>query len=230
MDEIRDDKLFRQPEISHYGECPICCLPLSVDETKRRMNSCCCKRICDGCSHANTKREIEQGLVQKCAFCREPVPKTDEEIERNLMKRVEANDPVALCQVGTIRCDDKGDYEGAVEYLTKAAGLGDINAHYNLSVMYEEGQGVEKDLKKQLHHLEEAAIGGHRDARFNLGNREYRNGRYDRAIRHYTIAAKLGDDEALETVKKYFGHGYVSKEDFEAALPTQYDVYRKFGR
>jgi TPR repeat protein len=60
---------------------------------------------------------------------------------------------------------------------------------YNLSVIYGEGKGVEKDLKKQLYHLEEAAIGGHRDARFNLGNREGRNGRYVRAIRHYIIAA-----------------------------------------
>src|SRR6056300_307543 len=73
--EIRDDKLFRQPDESHYGECPICCLPLPLDETKSRLNSCCCQRICGGCSHATKKREDEQGLDQKCPYCREPVPK-----------------------------------------------------------------------------------------------------------------------------------------------------------
>src|SRR6056300_651088 len=34
MAEIRDDRLFRQPEISHLGECPICCLPLPLDVKK----------------------------------------------------------------------------------------------------------------------------------------------------------------------------------------------------
>lgn len=29
--EIHDDILFRQPESSHLGECPICLLPLSLD-------------------------------------------------------------------------------------------------------------------------------------------------------------------------------------------------------
>ena len=40
---------------------------------------------------------------------------------------------------------------------------------YNLSLMYRDGQGVEKDKKKELYHLEEAAIGGHPDVRHNLG-------------------------------------------------------------
>src|SRR5210317_934204 len=45
MAEIRDDKLFTQPDGS-YGECPICCLPLPIDENKFGLYSCCCKRIC----------------------------------------------------------------------------------------------------------------------------------------------------------------------------------------
>jgi hypothetical protein len=28
--ELRDDKLFTQPDESHWGECPICCLPHSL--------------------------------------------------------------------------------------------------------------------------------------------------------------------------------------------------------
>jgi len=35
--------------------------------------------------------------------------------------------------------------------------------------MYYEGQGVEKDKKKDVYHLEQAAIGGHPNARHNLG-------------------------------------------------------------
>src|SRR5210317_1870629 len=47
--EIRDDRLFTQPEISHLGECPICCLPLSLEEKKSPVYTCCCKFICNGC-------------------------------------------------------------------------------------------------------------------------------------------------------------------------------------
>ena len=215
--EICDDNLFRQPNESNLGECPICCLPLPLDNKKWRMNSCCCKRICLGCNHANILREEELSQYPKCSFCREPLPKTEEEVNQNLIKRLKANDPVALCQMGN-NCEREGDYEGACEYYTKAAALGDVDAHYNLSVMYIEGKGVEKDEKKKVYHLEEAAIGGHPRARWNLGCYEWNNGRIDRAMKHFIIAANLGDDSALEQVKENFRRGWVRKEDFESAL------------
>ena len=91
--EIRDDNLFRQPEESHLGECPICCLPLPLDFNKWSLNTCCCKHICKGCEYANKKREDEAGLEQKCPYCREELPETDEQMHQNIMKRVKANDP-----------------------------------------------------------------------------------------------------------------------------------------
>ncbi len=215
--EIRDDNLFRQPEESYLGECPICCLPLPTDATKSGLNSCCSKFICRGCSYANQKREIEQSLEHKCPFCRAPLPKTDEEMNQNYMERIKTNDPVAIHQMGK-KCKDEGDYEGAFQYLTKAVEMGDIGAHYNLSVMYSKGEGVERDEKKKSYHLEEAAIGGHPDARYNLGCHTGNAGRIDIAMRHFIIAAKLGFNDALEEVKKGFQRGEVSKEDFEAAL------------
>ena len=85
--ELRGDKLFAQPDGSCYGECPLCCLPLSLDKRKSSMNTCCCKIICLGCDNANQEREREQGLEKRCAFCREPLPKTQEAADRNYMKR-----------------------------------------------------------------------------------------------------------------------------------------------
>ena len=215
--EIREDRLFKQPDESHLGECPICCLPLPLDVNKWRINSCCCKRICMDCGYANYCREREEGLEPRCPYCREPLPKTQEESQKRFTRRVEVNDPIALCQLGEKRYNE-GDFEGAFEYFTNAAGSGDMDAHYNLSVLYCEGEGVEKDPKKEMYHMEEAAIGGHPEARFNLGNHERRNERIDRAYKHYIIAAKLGHDGALDAVKEGFMDGSVSKEDFEAAL------------
>ena len=45
-----------------------------------------------------------------------------------------------------------------------------------------------------------------------------RNGRKDRAVKHFIIAAKLGYDDALDQVKYWFQGGHVNKEDYEAAL------------
>ncbi len=100
MAELRDDDLFRQPDEIHLGECPLCFVPLPLDEIKSTVNSCCCKRICRGCDWANKKREDEAGMKQKCPFCREPVPKTKKEIHQKYMERIKANDPVALFRMG----------------------------------------------------------------------------------------------------------------------------------
>ena len=87
--EMRDDLLFMQPDESHLGECPICCLPNPRDENKTGVYTCCSKRICNGCAYANYLREEEQGLEHKCPYCREPVAKSQEEADKNVMKRVQ---------------------------------------------------------------------------------------------------------------------------------------------
>ena len=49
--ELRDEILFKQPEGSHLGDCPICCLPLSLNMNENMLQTCCSKLICNGCSH-----------------------------------------------------------------------------------------------------------------------------------------------------------------------------------
>eukprot|EP00986_Skeletonema_menzelii_P020050 scaffold29968_cov131-Skeletonema_menzelii.AAC.1 len=215
--ELYDEILFKQPESSCFGDCPICCLPLSIDVKKSTLMSCCSKYICGGCDYANKKREHEGKLQEKCPFCRKAMPYTDEENIEQYMKRIEANDPVAMSQMGSERYIE-GDYKSAFEYWSKAAALGNVVAHYHLSILYHNGQGVEKDEKRALHHMEEAAISGHPMARHNLAILERGNGRVDRAVKHYIIAAKLGDDRSLESVKDLYKAGQVSKEDFATAL------------
>ena len=113
----------------------------------------------------------------------------------------------------------RGDYKAAFEYLTKAAVMGDEDAHFQLSRMYDKGEGVVKDGEKELHHLEQAAIGGHPQARYNLAIIEERkNRRVDRAVKHYIIAANLGCDDSLNSLKNAYKAGLMSKDDFAAAL------------
>eukprot|EP00985_Skeletonema_marinoi_P022910 scaffold14880_cov90-Skeletonema_marinoi.AAC.5 len=215
--ELRDELLFRQPESSYLGDCPICCLPLSLDPKKSVSYFCCSKVICNGCNIANVSREYKQKLNIRCPFCRHLYSKSEEENERRRKKRFEANDPFALREVGRKHFDDR-DYERAFEYFTKAADLGDVEAQFNLLLMYREGLGVEKDEKMELYYEEEAAISGDPSTRYSLGCHEGGNGRYDRAVKHWIIAAKLGDDDSIEKLKEMYKCGYVSKQDFASAL------------
>ena len=216
--ELKDEILFKQPESSHLGDCPICCLPLPIDPSiKSTFFLCCGKFICTGCGYANGKRERAERLLHRCPFCRHPAPNTGEESNELLLKRIEVNDPVALCQMGIGRFS-QGDFAAAFEYLSKAASLGDATAHHQLSVMYAEGKGVEKDKKKEFHHLTEAAIGGHPMARHGLGCVEGANRHLERAVKHFIIAANLGCDDSLNALKTLYRDGLLSKDDFSAAL------------
>jgi TPR repeat protein len=133
------------------------------------------------------------------------------------MKRVEKNDPVAMTQMGGMRYKE-GDYSSAFEYLTKSAELGDAVAHFKLAVMYSKGKGVEKDEKKEVYHLEEAAIGGHTVARHNLANIEMNDGRHERGVKHFIIAANLGDERSMKELWKCFSMGHVSIDNLTATL------------
>ena len=219
--ELRDEILFRQPEGSHLGDCPLCCVPLPLDAERSSMSTCCSKQICRGCLLTFTLQGIGMGAnvqPKPCPFCRRPITQDEDESNTELMKRIEAKDPVALQHVGT-KHFLAGDYDVAFNLLTTAAELGDAEAHFNLSIMYKKGQGgVETDEKKRVFHLEEAAIAGHPVARHNLGCHEGRNGRVERAVKHWIIATNLGDDESMKRLKEYYKDGHVSKEDFAAAL------------
>eukprot|EP00984_Skeletonema_dohrnii_P017163 scaffold7751_cov76-Skeletonema_dohrnii-CCMP3373.AAC.3 len=215
--ELHDEILFKQPESSHEGDCPICFLPISLDDKKSTRKSCCSKLICDGCYHSNEVR-ITRGSEPTCPFCRHPAPESEEEEEKNIMKRVKANDPAAMVSM-SLRHYRSGDYDDAFRYVNKAAKLGDdARAHFQLARFYHGGQCVEKDGKKEVYHLEQAAIGGHPRARYNLGCEEMNNGRRGRAVKHWIIAATLGCDDSLDALKVCFRGGLVTKDDFAATL------------
>ncbi len=216
-EELRDKKLFTQPDSSHYGECPLCCLPLSIDARKSTFMPCCSKVLCNGCNHANRKREDEQGLEHRCAFCREPEAKSQEEYIKRIMERVKKNDAVAMTEMGKNHSGKK-EYAKSLEYWTKAAELGDVGAYFCLASSYYMGEGVQRDTKKAMYHLEQAAIGGYPDARGILASEELKNERPDRAAKHFIIAANLGCDDSLKCIKELFVKGIVSKEEYAAAL------------
>ena len=128
------------------------------------------------------------------------------------------DDPVAIAHEG-VQLYIKGDREGAFVHYLKAAELGDMEAHYKLSLMYHFGVfGGSDDRKNEMWHLEEASIGGHPGARYKLGWLEWSNKRNERAVKHWVVAASQGHDDSLEFLMKKFKGGFVKKDVLAAAL------------
>ena len=217
---LHDRQLFTQPDETHLGECPLCFLPLPIDKSKSIFYTCCSETICNGCVYANYKSNKNDRMkALRCPFCREVAD--DKENDKRLKKRIKAKDPAALTQIG-IRRHQEGDYDKAIESWTKAAELGDADAHYSLGSRYHFGQGVDKDLEKVIYHWEKAAIGGHPWARYNLAAFEEENGNMERAVKHFIINANLGCEKAMKELWRHYAKGNITKEDLDATLRTHH--------
>ena len=156
-------------------------------------------------------------LKPSCPFCRKPSPRTAEASDKLRMKRVEANDPMALCGEGATQ-RSKGNHTSACDYFAKAAKLGSVEACYRLGCLHLFAQGVEKDEGKGKDLLEEAAIGGHPIARFNVGILEFNNDNVERAIKHWIISAAQGEAKSIKKLMEAFKYGFLGKDDLASAL------------
>ena len=124
---------------------------------------------------------------------------------------------VSMREVGNWH-NEEGDHQAAFEYFSRAAELNDADGHMMLGNFYYDGNGVERNLSKAVSHFETSAIAGHPRARNNLGVIEWEGGRYERAIKHWIIAAKAGHDGSVEYLKQSFKCGFFSIKDFAAVL------------
>ena len=92
------------------------------------------------------------------------------------------------------------------------------NGLSNLGDIYHKGYGVAKDEKKAIHYWQLAAKMGDVMARHNLGFIEANAGNWERAFKHFEIAAKAGYEKSLENIKIGFMKGLAKKEQYAEAL------------
>jgi len=210
--ELHDEALFREPPPKE--DCPICFLPLPR-QTQTSYLTCCGKNLCHGCVYA------AYAVSHACPFCREQRP-SKTEVHKLMEGRMEANDPLAWQARGTDYSIGDArfpqDKKKAIKFWSRAAELGSIEARFSLGHAFITGEGVEADTKKAKYHLEIAAIGGSDIARTGLAHIEARARNYDRAAKHFMIAASRGREEALTMVRKQYSIGQCTKEEFEKTL------------
>ena len=181
--------------------------------------SCCGKIICRGCIYAPVYDN--HGIViadDKCHFCRTPSSTTDEEVIERLKKRMEVGDEYAFSSMG---CNYFYGLYGlpknsakAMKLLRKAGKVG-----YNvIGVAYDYGDGVERDENIARHYYELAAIEGDSTARHNLGASERNAGNYDKALKHFMIAARGGDSRSVKAIQQLYMDGHVTKDQYANSL------------
>ena len=208
--------LFKQPPAK--GECPICFLQLPTVDEQIAYYECCGKNLCVGCVHA----DITENNRRLCPFCRTSHSTSDGEFIERIKKRVEAGDAEAIYILGWHYRDGlsglQQDRKKAFQFFIRAGELGDKNAHLSIAVAYENGQGVERDIKKAKHYWELAAMGGDVFARHKLGIKEENRGNLNKAMKHYMIAAVAGYDSSLKKIREGYMNGHATKVDFERAL------------
>ena len=106
----------------------------------------------------------------------------------------------------------------AFELYLRASELGNRSACLSVADAYLNGEGVEKNLKKSKHYYEQAALRGSLGARHFLGDSEWRKGNYERATKHYMVAAAFGDSYSVYQIQEFVKKGYVASDHYENAL------------
>ena len=221
---ISDDKLFADPPPKE--DCPICMLPMpyagGICGVRTAYQPCCGKIICTGCMHA-VDGEIKKGSIKRsCSMCRVPIPSSKKELLNRFKRRLKMNDAAAIHTFSNVNLRRtlglSQDSKEIFDMNLKAAELGSIRAHDSVAKSYLGGVGVEQDIGKAKYHLRMSAMGGCETARYCLGVYDEFDGKMDLAMKHYMIAAKSGEDDALKKVGEGYKAGHVTKDEYASTL------------
>ena len=206
-------------ERAEGAACTICYLYVGLPMNKHSIvNTCCMKRLCKGCVLAAQRR----GLLDRCPFCRTPLPADDASKLALVQRRVDKGDAAAIRHLGVkYYCGSLGlekNVSRAIELWTEAAELGSIHAHYELGETYYLGDGVEQDKPRGIHYWQQAAMKGHTLSRHNLGVIECKEGNYEVALQHFMISVKMGHEGSLNEIHNMFMKGHATKTQYAEAL------------
>ena len=204
-------------------ECPICMQVLPLHERLHIYFACCGKTICRACDY---RHEIKSDGRRTCAFCRTPLPDSDENLAR-LRKRAERKDSAALLNMALgYGFGDFGlqvDQAKCIALLRESADLDFPPAQYQLGKFHRLGEmGLEQNEEEGLKYYEKAAEGGDLDARHNLGCLEGQNDDLVASMRHWRLSAAGGDKDSMDGLIAYFENGLLQHGDLAETLQVFY--------
>ncbi len=108
-----------------------------------------------------------------------------------------------------------------VEALKQKAEQGDVQAQYNMGMLYEQGKGVPKSYTEAAKWLKKAADNGFVQAQLRLAYYyevgAFTDMNYVEAARYYNLAAQQGNAQAMNTLGRYYMDGLGVKKDLNKA-------------
>ena len=118
--------------IPEREECPICMIPLPLEEDGITFMQCCGKTICCGCTNKNMNNERKKGDKPKCAFCRRPLTKAEKEYMKEIKRLMKNDNPDAFMHMAArYRSGEDGVLQSntkALEMYIRSAELGKAQA------------------------------------------------------------------------------------------------------
>jgi len=225
--ETADIDLFTPLIITEREECPICLIPLPIEEEENVFFPCCGKRICTGCTLRSINDSIKNGtpklqalVEQKCAFCRLPSMRNNN-YTKPLKKQMKKKNPYAFLAMAQRYQDGEGviqSYTKSVEMYIRAAELANAGAFSMIGIHYYQGIAVVQDTSKSLEFYNVAAKKGDIKAHKYLAKFHGRNGDIKTSIEHLKVAAGAGDKAAMDHLMIGYKAKILSKEDLTHTL------------
>ena len=227
-EQVTDDENTAPSEEEQLEEeeelCPVCLEPLAsevvdFDNSKSIRVLCCGKKLCARC--------VSDGSGQwgSCPFCRQTLPKSDNEAIEATRKHAERGRPWACCQIGVRHEKGLGvpqDYKLAYEWYRKAAKMGFIKAYHAIAHLHETGRGVKQSDRLAWEWHKKAADAGfalsqYRCAKMYLSG-DGRKKNVDEGLRLLNVAADQGFFEAQEELAMCFYHGIGVEPSLRTAI------------
>jgi hypothetical protein len=214
-------------------ECPVCLVPLLLNNSKSTFWACCGKKVCNACCRehrralevTNRKRNKKKlsPLEFTCAFCRIPHHESDSELIGRYEERVDKGDTRAMVYLGvSYMIGSNGVRKNetkAFELFNRAADLGFADAFGQL------GSGaVNKELslnpngRTAKEYCEDGARKGDVYSRAVLAWILDEEGKHDLATKHWHLAAAAGCDDSMKCLWDCFSKGKLSKMDLLKSL------------
>jgi len=204
-----------QGNIVKEKKCPLCRTPNATtnEEAKERIK----KRLEAGDSFAihnqgNFYRDGTNGLEQDYTKALEHWHRAGE------LGHAQAYNNIGLAYDNGMGVEV--DRKKATYYYELAAMQGDAEARFNLGAYcnigsaYCHGEGVEDYKKKGVFYNDLRA----------MAYKCYNQAGFDRAMKHFIIAARCGNSKALGTIQQLYSNGHATKDDYTKALQS-YQTY-----
>ena len=202
--------------------------PLPHIKKLHQYQTCCGKMICCGCECAETfathNLNRNKAPGHTCAFCREQKVTSHEEDNKRLLARAAKNDVQAIAALGAKYKAGIGmplDESKGLEYLLRAANLGDDDSCFAIGYSYYTGVDFVRDTAKGQAYFERAAAKGNIFAGLVLGCIEMKRGNRRAAMHHWRIAAACGGIVAAEELVTCYELGYIRHDDLEESLQAR---------